>query len=123
MGNCHGTGTKQKTPKEKGSLTMDATLILRPTGKRGTKGEIYNVLLNGEVIATGASPECAACRVLKERGFTGSAYFWRDGGKSYDLKMPIAWASGRYVAEDKIGIRFAKWTEFAFGRDELEDAA
>jgi hypothetical protein len=93
-------------------------LILRLTGKRGTKGDIYEVLFDGEVIATGSSPECAACRVLKDRGLTGDARFWRDGRKTYDLLLPIGWAATKYVAEDKIGVRFAKWSPFTFGKGE-----
>ena len=104
---------------------IDPRLILRPTGKLRSKGEIYEVLLDGEVIASGTAPECPACRVLKERGFEGDAFFWREGKRNYDLRMPIEWAAGRYVAEDKVSIRFAKWVPFKMdkGEDELEDAA
>lgn len=100
------------------------SLILRPTGKRRSKGEIYDVIFNGEVIASGAAPECGACRVLQSRGLTGDALFWREGKRNYDLKLPIAWAAGKYVAEDKIGLRFAKWSPFKFGNEEeIEEAA
>jgi len=56
-------------------MTYDLTII--PTGKFGPRGEKYDVEFAGEVIASGASPEFTACRVLGERGFTGMARFWR----------------------------------------------
>lgn len=99
------------------------TLILRPTGKYRSKGEIYEVLFQGEVIASGTAPECPACRVLKSRGLEGDAFFWREGKRNYDLRMPIEWASGKYVSEDKTGIRFAKWSPFTFGKDEDSEEA
>jgi hypothetical protein len=103
--------------------STDPTLILRPTGKRRSKGEVYEVLLDGEVIASGPAPECGACRALKDRGYDGHAFFWREGKRNYDLKLPIEWAAGKYVAEDKTGIRFAKWSPFTFrDEDELEAA-
>jgi len=103
------------------------TLILRPTGKYRSKGEIYEVLFEGELIASGTAPECAACRELKSRGLEGDALFWREGKRNYDLRMSIAWASERYVAEDKVGLRFSKWSPFKIEdndvADELEDVA
>lgn len=101
------------------------TLVLRPTGKYRSKGEVYEVSFNGEVIATGTSPECAACRVLQSRGLEGDALFWREGKRNYDLKLPIAWAAGKYVSEDKTGVRFSKWSPFKIGKeaDDLEEAA
>lgn len=98
------------------------TLILRPTERMGTKGRIYEALFDGEVIAKGTSPECGACRELQSRGLDGYAVFWREGKPHPDMRMSIAWGAGRYVAEDKMGMRFAKWTPFKLAGEELEEA-
>jgi len=105
-------------------------LKIRPTGKFGNRGERYEVLLGDEVIAAGASPEFAACRVLKSRGVTGKAAFWRDRGDSAMMAFTVGidWGSARSVTEtSKVGPRFAKWAPNPlFGKaedEEPEDAA
>lgn len=104
--------------------TPSHLLILRSTGKFRSKGEIHDVIFEGEVIASGTSPECAACRLLASRGLSGMAYFSRGAPYGWDLRMSIGWGAARYVAEDKTGIRFAKWTEFKIEKaEELEEAA
>jgi hypothetical protein len=107
---------------------MDHKLVLRPTGKMKRKGEVYEVLLGDEIIASGTSPECAACRVLKSRGHSGKAAFWREGKHTWDIRMDIEWAAGRYVAEEaKQGIRFAKWEPHPMARkpddEDMDEAA
>jgi hypothetical protein len=95
---------------------MDQIITLSPTGKLRSKGQVYDAIVNGEVIASGVSPECAACRELQKRGHGGIAYFTRSGAPyGWDLRMSISWGAKRYVAEDRTGIRFAKWTEFSMG--------
>jgi hypothetical protein len=105
---------------------MEHCLKIRPTGRMGAKGAIIEIVFNGEVIASGVSPEFAACRELKARGITGHATFWRDGKSGYDYRMPIEWGAAHTVSEtDRQGLRFAKWVPhpMAGKRDELEDAA
>ncbi len=89
---------------------MDHDLIIRPTGKVGNKGERYEVMLSGEVIASGHSPEFAAVRALQEQGATGSARFWREGKRTWDFQIPIQKGASRCVVENnKLGPRFGKW--------------
>ncbi len=103
---------------------MDHQVIIRSTGKIKRKGEIYEVLHDGEVIASGHAPECAACRVLKGLGLTGSVAFWREGKPHWDLRMSIEWAAARYVAEEaKQGIRFAKWEPNPLFKKPVAEAA
>ncbi len=102
-------------------MTPSHSLTIRPTGRYLSTGEVYEILLGSEVIASGHAPECAACRELQARGFEGDALFWREGKRNYDLKLPIAWAARKYVAEDRAGVRFAKWQEFSFGKDEASE--
>lgn len=86
-------------------------LNLIPTEKFGTRGQIYEIHFNGEVIASGTSPEFNACRVLKDRGFTGKAEFYRPGKPSWDLRIGIEWGAGKTVSEtDKTGVRIVKWS-------------
>lgn len=104
---------------------MDVKVTLKTTGRRSNKGEIYEVEFNGEVIAAGISPEFAACRELKARGLTGTAYFHRPGKLTHDMRMGIEWGAGRTVSETDRGLRFAKWVPnpmFAKA-DDLEEAA
>lgn len=91
-------------------MTMNHDLIIRASGKFGPKGEKYDVLLAGEIIASGASPEFAACRVLDGMGLDGLARFWREGKPSWGLQIPIKKGAKRTVVETtKIGPRFGKW--------------
>ena len=94
---------------------METYLEIRATGKFGNKGERYEILLGEEVIASGSSPECAACRVLKGRGITGKAWFRRAGRVFADFSMGIAWGASHYVSETtKTGVKFAKWEPNGF---------
>jgi len=89
---------------------MECDLILKPTGKFGSKGEKYEVYLGEELLAANISPEFAACRVLKSRGYTGFARFRREGKKHYESRMRIDWAATHCVAENsRSGPRFSKW--------------
>lgn len=100
---------------------METNLQIRATGKMVSRGECYEILLGDEVIASGTSPECAACRVLKNRGITGTALFWRVGKAHADLRMGIDWGAAHYVSETaKTGIRFAKWEPNPLFTSELE---
>jgi hypothetical protein len=105
---------------------METDLEIRPTGKFGNKGERYDVLLSDEVIASGSSPECAACRVLMDRGITGNARFWWPGKAHWSLRMGINWGAAHYVSETaRSGPRFAKWAPnqlYISAEAELEDA-
>lgn len=88
---------------------MEHTLTIQATGKYGTKGERYEVFHGAEQIAVGTSPEFAACRLLKDRGFTGFVRFARPG-KPHHLRMGIEWGATHCVLEgQKQGVRFAKW--------------
>lgn len=87
-------------------------LVLRPTGRRGSRGEIYEALLGSHVIASGTSPECASCRVLKELGFAGYAQFWREGRRRWDIRMPIEWGATKQVIEGNGRPRFSDWSPF-----------
>jgi len=105
---------------------MEHTLKIRPTGRMGTKGAIIEIVFDGEVIASGVSPEFAACRELKARGITGHALFWREGKPDYDYRMPIEWGATHTVSEtDRQGLRFSKWVPhpMAGKRDGFEEAA
>lgn len=94
---------------------MEVDLQIRATGKFGNRGERYEILLGAEIIASGTSPEFAACRVLKERGMSGSAVFWRQGKEHAQFRMPIEWAAEHCVVENaKIGPRFGKWSPSPF---------
>lgn len=96
-------------------ITVD--LLLRPTGQFGRKGEMYDVLLNGETIVTSISPEFAACRVLKSRGMTGLAQFWRAGKPNWDMRMDIETGAGLTIEENASGgprvIRFREFSRRA----------
>lgn len=84
------------------------------TGKFGHRGEVINVLLGDDVIASSYSPEFSACRVLKERGYSGMVRFWRDGKACHDLQMGVDWGSQHCVSEpDRVKINFAKWAPFS----------
>jgi hypothetical protein len=107
---------------------METNLTIRSAGKFGNRGERLEVLLGNEIIAAGTSPEFAACRVLKDRGATGKAIFWRAGKAHADFTIGIEWGAGRCVVENaKTGPRFAKWAPNPlFGKsegEELEEAA
>lgn len=79
----------------------------------GQKGEILEIDFNGEIIASGFSPECSACRELEALGFNGMAYFSRPGKSSWDLKIPIKWGASRAVSETSHhGPRFLKFVPF-----------
>lgn len=97
---------------------MDHNLIIRPTGKFGSRGERYEVLLGDEVIVTGNAPEFSACRALQNRGLSGTVNFWREGKKHWDFRIQIAKGAERTVMENaKNGPRVVKWSPY-----EVEDA-
>ena len=108
---------------------METCLEIRATGKFGNKSERYEILLGDDVIASGPAPECAACRVLKERGIIGKAFFRRAGKAHADFSMGVEWGAAHTVSETtKTGVRFAKWEPNEFfklmgGEHELADAA
>jgi hypothetical protein len=106
---------------------MNIRLELRATEKMGRKGRIYEVAFNGEAIASGVSPEFAACRVLKDRGFTGTAYFHRPGKATHDMRMGIEWGASHTVTEpDRGTVRFVKWAPnpmFAGKDEDIDEAA
>lgn len=98
---------------------MDYDLILTPTGRFRSKGEQYEVHFNGELLATGVSPEYSACRALQDRGLGGSARFWRKGAKTWAIKLDIASGAKRTIVENsKVGPREGKWV--AFDREDVE---
>ena len=101
--------------RNKGHRNVNVDLTIRLTGRMGNRGAIYEVLHKGKVIATGASPEFAACRVLVDQGYHGSARFWREGKASWDFKMSIAWGAVHCVIEKQnAGPRFGKWSPSPF---------
>lgn len=103
---------------------MEHTLQIRPTGRMGTKGAIVEVLFNGEVIASGVSPEFAACRELKSRGITGHALFFREGKDAHDYRMSIEWGATHTVSEtDRQRLRFSKWVPHPMAWKSLDKAA
>jgi hypothetical protein len=88
----------------------DLTCFYCDTGRMGRKGSIVEVIFNGEVIASGVSPEFPACRELKDRGYNGMVYFRREGRETWDLRMPLEWGATHTVSEtDRQGLRFSKW--------------
>lgn len=94
---------------------METHLTLHPTGRFGVRGEIYQVLLDGEVIASGVSPEFNACREMQKRGLTGFACFWRAGAEktTWDIRMKIDTGATKTVMENvKAGPRVVKWNPF-----------
>jgi len=99
----------------------------RPTERMGRKGQILEIVFNGEVIASGVSPEFAACRELKDRGCTGMVYFRRegDGHPLWDMRMSIEWGASHTVSEtDRQGVRFSKWTPHPMaGKDSASEVA
>lgn len=98
---------------------MDHDLTLRPTGRIGSRGEQYEVLFEGAIIAASASPEFQACRALQDRGLTGHARFWRAGKKHWDFRIDIAKGATRTVVEGvKGGPRFGKWSPYENSSDE-----
>jgi hypothetical protein len=101
----------------KGEAGPDTHLTLRPTGKFGDKGELYEVIFEGEVILRSIEPVCKACRVLQSRGVSGRAHFWREGRAIWDIRMPISWGAQRSVRENKKeGPLFVNWKPFPAAR-------
>jgi hypothetical protein len=89
---------------------MSTPLMITPLSRYGTKGQVYEITLDGEVLASGPSPEFAACRVLKDRGYSGTVEFWRAGRPTYDMRMSVEWGAKRTITETaRTGPRFAKW--------------
>lgn len=89
---------------------MDHDLQLRATGKFGPRGERYEIWRDKELIASGYSPEFAACREMQARGYDGFIRLWREGKSHWDLRINIAKGAGRIVVENvKTGPRLVKW--------------
>lgn len=101
---------------------MDIDVELRPTGHYTSKGEKYEVWMDGEILAAGTSPEFQVCRILKDRGMAGNVRFWRQGRSTHDLLIPIERGSGMSVTEGQKGMGFVKWHPFV-RPEQLEDAA
>jgi hypothetical protein len=92
---------------------MHHILELTPTGKYTSKRPVYAVIFQGELIYTGTTPEFDTCRILKERGLTGSAWFKRVGARQIDFKVGIEYGAGHTVSEtSKGGPSIVKFTEF-----------
>lgn len=96
---------------------MDISVTLHDTGRRGTKGTIYETRLGDVVLASGVSPECATCRALQAIGLDGVVQFNRPG-KPVHMFMPVAWGAAHIVSETDRGLRFTKWTPNPFSKDD-----
>jgi hypothetical protein len=103
---------------------MEHDLKIRPTGKFGPRGERYEVLIDGEIIASGFAPEFAACRAMQERGALGHIRLWRKGKSTWDLRLSIEAGSKCAVMENsKAGPRLTKWSPFEKPTEWIEATA
>lgn len=88
-------------------------VLLEPTGRFGVHGEIYRVVTPaGFELASGRSPEHAACRMMRDLGWTGDAYFSRPGKASWDFRMQIAPAADYSLGETDRGFAMRRWRPF-----------
>jgi hypothetical protein len=89
-------------------------LLIIPTGRYTSRGEVYEVKLGDELLARGVSPEFDAVRILLGRGHTcGFAYFWRQGKENWDFRIPLpSGAKWRVLENSRTGPRFVKWEPF-----------
>jgi len=90
---------------------MTIFVTLQPLG--GKRGQTYNVLLNGEIIALGSrDPEHDAARVLLRRGITGRMTTLGPDGRvrmHFDIEETAKWS----MEENASGLRRRRWKPFS----------
>jgi hypothetical protein len=103
----HGEATRAI----RGQSKAPTDAVLRRHDRPGPRGYRYDVLVGGEVVCTSRDPQFAACRVLAERGVTGSIRFWREGKTTWDSMLDIERGAGmRTIDSDRGGLSFGKYT-------------
>lgn len=85
-------------------------------GNLTPKCQLYNVLFEGETLVKGArDPESSACRVLKDRGYTGEVGFFSVGSQILRLFVRDlgVYAQNTVTEENKAGLRTAPYVSFS----------
>lgn len=88
-------------------------IVVKPTGRYGTRGELYEAWLGDDLIYTGWSPEPGTCRELQRRGVHGVVTFWRAGAAKWASRAVVADLGAHSVCEtSKLGVRFTKYAPY-----------
>lgn len=106
MATPQGTDGSQQAPTIAGSAAVHR-IDVEPAGRNR-----WHYLLASELLATGKSV-FGVCRILAERGFTGSIETWHRGEPYPSMRIKIASGALLICSEtDALGLRFVPWRPF-----------
>ena len=96
-------------------------MITLAVASRTPSKTLLSATYKGEIIARSINPECAAARVLKDRGLSGELRVRWDGAEHDSMRGGVEWFATKTVVEGRAQPRFVEFVPFT--KESFEDAS